>query len=905
MVAFLFVGTEAVTAHAATGLKIYDYSTKKESSYTGKQIQVTINGTKITADNTPGGIIVDGIALVSYTDIFAASTINADCVYKKSKGTISISLYGTTIVMTINSKKAIVNGKSVNMPVAPMKIKYVDSNIIKFLVPSRFVSENLGLGYTWYSDKNTIAIQKNLISLSYNTGKKFVYKGTMGNVSVDGTNINLGNMPSVILNDTAMLRAKKVFAGPEIGADYQYNETDKTITLSKNGNVLIMKIASPVASVNGNPMVLDSAPILIKNYDNNTSYVMVPGGFTASCLGYNYTWDKAKKTSMITSRKEDGNSSSGGSQNNNGGAGSSDTTTSPELGDTGVINETGQILNQWQAVDGRASKSSDLHELNKEVVTSGYSGFIYAVTRDYNNIKLNAESFVFYSSAPYGKVTSTYSEHKLTINTANLSCTDQIYQMYGNVSNVVNTIHTSNKVDDMSTIIDFDILPDNISYDLSLSQDGLSLYVTIYLNGLTSVVLGNNSSGDYITLTGLAALKPVITEEAGFLYLDLPYTANTIGDIYTQIIGAKYVNLLYTPGFSDKTRILLQLDAGYEYYTSEDENKYTLYLLSPQTGNQPGTPTTDTPTSDTPTSDLPTSDIPFVTDKSNYEITIPRPNGVSNGQITNTDYYSINRFAIKIAGDYTAFYNNNPATFNYNVIQDVSVFLNSNNETEILFSTSRLQGYEVAADDKNIYVNIGEPRDIYKNIVVLDCGHGGPANGAHYFGTDEKDINLKILYEIGKKYFDSNTSKLKVYYTRTTDVDMSLADRAGFANKIGADLFVSLHMNASTAASAYGTEVYYSENNNKVNAAGLNSKMLATLLLNNLTNSLGTDNRGAKSEKYTVVHRNTVPAILIELGFLSNKNDFALISDPVFQDNAARIIYETLCQVFELYPTGR
>jgi N-acetylmuramoyl-L-alanine amidase len=136
-------------------------------------------------------------------------------------------------------------------------------------------------------------------------------------------------------------------------------------------------------------------------------------------------------------------------------------------------------------------------------------------------------------------------------------------------------------------------------------------------------------------------------------------------------------------------------------------------------------------------------------------------------------------------------------------------------------------------------------------------------------------------------------------------VDISLADRAAYAEKIGADLFVSLHMNANTNASIYGTEIYYSNDNNKMNSAGLNSEMLAKFFVDSLSSSLGTKNRGTRAAKYTVVHRNTVPAILIELGFMSNKSDFDKISNPEFQHKAAMAIYETLLQIFELYPTGR
>jgi N-acetylmuramoyl-L-alanine amidase len=72
-----------------------------------------------------------------------------------------------------------------------------------------------------------------------------------------------------------------------------------------------------------------------------------------------------------------------------------------------------------------------------------------------------------------------------------------------------------------------------------------------------------------------------------------------------------------------------------------------------------------------------------------------------------------------------------------------------------------------------------------------------------------------------------------------------------------------------------------------------------------MSGSLKTNNRGTRAAKYTVVHKNTVPAVLVELGFMSNKNDFAKISDPAFQYEAAKEIHKTLLDIFELYPTGR
>lgn len=876
-IAFVIAGFPNYIVKASSGFKIYDNTTKKTTTYTGNQVKVTYNGTAISKADTPG-ILLDGIALVSYYDIFDNSAIQADCVYDKAKGTIVISKYNKSITMTIGSKAATVDGKAVTLPVAPMLVKYISANKWKVLVPSRFVSENLGLGYTWYSDKNTVAISKTSIQLAYNGGEKFEYTGAQGKVTIDGKNIDLGSMPSIITNNTAMLRAKKVFSESAIDAEYSFNNTSKKITLTKGNNTLVMTIGSKKAYLNNKELKLDTAPILVTNYETNYTYVMVPGNFTATSLGYQYTWNNSTRTSVIASKSNSGNNSSN---------------TDPELGDDDVINETGTILNQWKSDDASFSTCSGIHELTNNT-TTGALGNIYSVSRDYNNIKKNAETFMFVSTAPFSKVTASNTGNLISIQADAIQCTDQTYQMYGANSNYINTLSVYNKADQSGTLIDLAVLPENYLYDIKLSEDGLILYVTVYLNCLTSVVTGVNSAGDYLTLTGMNPLKVNITEESGFFSIDLPAAVNGVGDISTEIIGTDYIKQIITLSSADKTQIIVALNEGYEYYIMESGNQYTLSFQNPEETED----TEDSPDStDTP-------GIPEVGDKSKYEIIIPVPAGVDFSAITNEDFYFSNYFVIKIPGSLKDYYNSNSIIKNSKVIDKITVSENGK-FTEIKIITTKLQGYELARDNGNLYVNIGDPKEIYQNIVVLDPGHGGAANGAQYFGIKEKDVNFTILYTIGKKYFNSDTSKLKVYYTRTTDVDMTLSNRAAFAQKVGADLFVSLHMNASEASNVYGTEVFYASTNNSPNSAGLTSQKMASIFVNNLTKTLGSSSRGVKQEKYTVIHKNTVPAVLIELGFLSNQSEHAKLTDEEYQNKAAKTIYETLLSVFEDYPTGR
>ena len=884
----LLAGQPLEKIQAATVLKLYDYSTKTTSTYSDKQIKVTYNGAVIGAPETPG-ILVNGIALLSYEDIFLNSGIAAECVYDKKKSTVSITKFSKTIVMTVGSTKATVNGTSVTLPTAPKKIKYVDTKLVKILVPSRFVSETLGLAYHWNSTTSTVAIDKNTILLSYNGGKQFEYTGAKGKVVVDKKCIDLGDMPSIITNNTAMLRAKKVFADSKIDADYSYDKKRKTVTLKKDKTVLVMTIGSKKAVLNNKVIKIDTAPILVKNHETNTSYVMVPGSFTSASLGYRYQWNNSTRTSVINSM-------------------------APELGDSEVVNETGTVLNKWVGQDSYYGVCSGIHELNSGITSENENGAIYSVVRDYTRTNMNAETFSFQASEPYGKVSSSNTGSQIAVSVDNLTCANQSYPMYGTSSNIINNISLINNSAQKSVMISIETITADFLYDISLSEDKLTLYVTVYKNVLKSATIGTNSAGDYITLEGANSLKPSISLQANSMVIDLPYTMNHLGDIATSISGTRYITQLIVITTTDRTQLYLTLNEGYTYYILENGNYYTLSFqaqgtVQPAVTDNTGTAqSSDSSDSNNNSDDMityPSREIPTATDPSNYEIVIPRPAGITTTMLTDEDYYLSNCFVVRLEGDYTSLITEDSIRCSSDVVNKISVVMNSSNQTVIKVVTNKLQGYKIAWDNESIYINIGDPREIYQNIVVLDPGHGGAAVGAQYFGLDEKDINFKILYTIGKKFFNSDTSKLKVYYTRTSDTDLPLSARAAFVKQVDADLFVSLHMNAAEASDVCGTEVFYSKKNNSSNAAGLSSAKLASIFLTNLTNILGTQNRNVKEEAYTVIYKNTVPAVLIELGFLSNQQEKANLTNESFQISAAKTIYETILQVFDEYPTGR
>ena len=287
-----------------------------------------------------------------------------------------------------------------------------------------------------------------------------------------------------------------------------------------------------------------------------------------------------------------------------------------------------------------------------------------------------------------------------------------------------------------------------------------------------------------------------------------------------------------------------------------------------------------------------------------YSLSIPKPQGITIANVTNQDLYQSKKFQIIINGNHVAFYQNNPIVINNSSVKNITTAKSGNN-TVITVTTSSLMGYKIYENGNNFEVKIATPRKIYKNIVVLDAGHGGHDPGAQNKGTNEKDLNHKILYTLMKDYFSGNSPDIKVYWTRTNDSYITLANRAAFAKTVGADAFISLHMNSATKSTANGTEVYYSVSNNGNGFGGITSQKMANLFRTQLLKDLHTTNRGTKTAAYYVLKHNTVPAILIELGFISGSTDYAKLTDPTFQKTAAQSIYTSIVSMFQTYSTNR
>ena len=174
--------------------------------------------------------------------------------------------------------------------------------------------------------------------------------------------------------------------------------------------------------------------------------------------------------------------------------------------------------------------------------------------------------------------------------------------------------------------------------------------------------------------------------------------------------------------------------------------------------------------------------------------------------------------------------------------------------------------------------------------IVIDAGHGGKDPGACAGGVREKDIALDVVKKIR---IHLQAAGYNAILTREQDKFISLGNRAAEANMWGADLFVSVHCNSAPNESANGMEVYVHT------SRGTDSTRVAHAIYDRLLPASGLKGRGVKANDYAVLRETAMPAVLIELGFISNPSDRAKLINFAWQDDAAKAIADGIVEALK------
>lgn len=174
--------------------------------------------------------------------------------------------------------------------------------------------------------------------------------------------------------------------------------------------------------------------------------------------------------------------------------------------------------------------------------------------------------------------------------------------------------------------------------------------------------------------------------------------------------------------------------------------------------------------------------------------------------------------------------------------------------------------------------------------VLIDPGHGGKDPGAVFENLQEKEIVLDISKKLKSMLFVNN---YKVAMTRYDDTFLSLQERVDLSAKEKPDIFVSIHCNSFTNETANGTETLYFPSSAKGNS-------LALSIQKELAKGIYTRDRGVKGRSNLFVLRRTaMPAVLVEVAFLSNSKDRHKLKDNNYRLLAAKSIFKGIENYFK------
>ncbi|TFE03985.1 N-acetylmuramoyl-L-alanine amidase [Jeotgalibacillus salarius] len=179
-------------------------------------------------------------------------------------------------------------------------------------------------------------------------------------------------------------------------------------------------------------------------------------------------------------------------------------------------------------------------------------------------------------------------------------------------------------------------------------------------------------------------------------------------------------------------------------------------------------------------------------------------------------------------------------------------------------------------------------------VIVIDAGHGATDPGASVSGYTEKAINLEVARRVEAKLKSVGAN---VKMTRTGDTFPSLQGRVDFAYKNYGEIFVSIHANAIGSSSVTGAETFYDV---QYNDNTTESYHLANEVQKEIVSRAGMYNRGVKTEAFYVLRNQNIPAILVELGFMTNPNDLAKLTSSKYMEIYAQAVYQGIVDYYSI-----
>ena len=700
----------------------------------------------------------------------------------------------------------------------------------------------------------------------YALGKTVTYYGTVPTYIVDGITADLSREPAMISERGIAYASVNGLFRDVLGAKTKYTKSKKMITISYKGHVLKMYVGSTVAYLDGEEIEAPCAPFRIKYKKSKQIANLVPTRFVAETLGMTYEWNSSDAIVTI------------------------DIPFYYELNDETVkyVGTKGKITFNGEDVEIYQTPSliiSDTALLSTDTDVFDATGIDFAYDDE------------------TGVITLTYGENSL------LYCVgSRIVYVNGLLSRcaVAPTIFYLYDVEEDVLYIPGRFTMENLGFYYNWnSETGTSEISTFeYIDSLKvpEDVTGEDDQGS--TDNNTSEIDNTNNENSDSIISESTDNGeSSTGDESNNGSADENVD---NPENSDN-------NSENTSDAAADVGEVTDDITDKETGSDENTEDDGEGSIEDDTEKVvlprklinvynPNEGYKFFIDRDNCTQTLklPVPNGVLASDFEMNEELLGCLTELVLKGDYSDFYADALVDNTGEAILQIQVYYDPNTDETIfkIFSDVVLGCGLSDSEDNFVNVRMDFVKNIYKKVIVMDAGHGGHDPGAQHQGYNESDLNLKIVLNCRELFKDTD---IKVYYTRIDDTFLSLYDRAAFAELVGADMFIAVHHNSSWYDTVSGTSVYWGDKDTSTSLNGLTSEKLAWRMLENLTAALDTKvfGEGAINKNFVVVRDSKAPAVLLEIGFMSNSDELSRLVKDKFSKKVARTIVDTVLDIYE------
>jgi len=692
-------------------------------------------------------------------------------------------------------------------------------------------------------------------------------------LAINNTIIHDLDAPPVIYNDFTLVPARDVFES--LGAQVGWVPPTQEIFVSFGESVLSMQVDSRHANVGGSLIEMSIPPRIINDR------TMIPLRFVSEAFGFGVYWDPHQRIAHVSSPGIDILQAGGFPDNfvlpQIDLPGQEPAPTAPPEPMPQVQNEHGRPLGSAQETNGTMPRDISPFAIPAQ---SHPRVSLTAVNDASAEVFLEMVSYGLTADGPISRVDKLFLYgNRIVLDIHNSA--NSLPSVTPMSSQFVRQVRTSSTGNNVTRVV-FD-LHDTFDTAVTISEDRRRVFLSFPKNNATGLTFDTTETRDTLTIDLNFEPRHSISFRANpnRFVIDLPGTSvEGLQNVYAQ---GRFVSGITAEQYSATLgRVTVHLSGEISMQSSVDGNSLVVSVTAPTHRN-----------------------ISF--DHSTRSIVVHKAGlGIQTSAITRHDEYLQLRYTLHMGYNLLHHLGYGSLPVDDEFLEAVRIHTDDAGQTSLIISQRRIMAFVVEESAENIYIRARLPREVHAHIVVIDPGHGGSDAGAVHGGRYEKTLNLQMSAKIINNIRQSGY--IQVYTTRIDDTFVSLEDRARFANELG-DLFISVHNNAVDVRrggnpATNGAETFYWPRPN-ADPNAITSREASDIIHDRLIAKTGQNDRGVRQAQFVVLSQTTMPAVFLEVGFMTNAEELQRLADPIFQQLVADAVYAGIREVFAVYAPRR